>query len=188
MKKICVFLGSNIPIDPRYEQAAQILGRELAKREITLIYGGASIGLMGILADAVLAANGKVIGVMPKVLTGKEIIHSNLTELHIVETMQARKKMMTDLADAFIVFPGGLGTLEEMMEVWNSLKINLYRKPLGILNINNYFDFLFSFFDRSIDDRFLEKKHLELLIVGNNSALLLDELSLYLNSNKAEVT
>lgn len=144
MKRVCVFLGASIPQNPKYLEATLALGKFFAERNVQLIYGGASTGLMGKLADTVLSNGGKVVGVMATVLKG-EIIHDKLTHLHTTNSLQERKTLMANLAEGFIALPGGLGTFEEMYEIWNARKIGVCNKPLGLLNIDGYFE------EKSID-------------------------------------
>lgn len=178
MQSICAFIGASLGNNPRYAEYTIALGKEIAKRGFSLVYGGANVGLMGLLADTVIDSGGKVIGVIPQstVLPG-EIAHRKLTELHIVESMQARKLMMAKSADAFIALPGGLGTLEEMFEVWNAIKLGLYQKPFGLLNIDGYFDHLIEFMNVSVNRGFMQSDHLKLISVSNNPSDLLLQLS-----------
>lgn len=150
-----VFLSSRTPTEYLYIEASKELGKAIVKCDTTLIYGGANVGLMGCMADSVLQNGGQAIGVMPKPLSEQEIIHPNLTKLYEVDSMAARKQMMFELADAFIVMPGGLGTLEELFELWNASKIGLNQKPFGFFNVNNHFDLLFKYLERSIEDNFM---------------------------------
>jgi len=138
--KLCVFCGSRDGSDPAFKQAATELGQRLAQRNIGLVYGGASVGLMGATADAALEHGGEVIGVMPAELMGRELEHKGLSALHIVDSMQARKAMMTELSDGFIVLPGGLGTFDELFEVWTWAQLGMHRKPFGLLNVAHYYD------------------------------------------------
>lgn len=172
---ICVFLGAMEGKNPVYRAMAQLLGLALAKQNCTLIYGGACNGLMGVLADTVLEARGNVVGVIPTVLPN-ELQHPNLTKLHLVETMQHRKALMFELADAFIAFPGGLGTLEEVFEVWNAKKIGLHNKPLGFLNINGYYDTLFNFLSDCSAERFIMENHLQQACMLENPEDLVKQL------------
>jgi len=175
MKTLCVLLGAGFGENPVYLKAARQLGKELAKRDITLIYGGGKIGLMGVLADAVLENDGKVIGVITKHLYQQEA-HLGLSELQIVESMQERKKQMIQLAGGFMALPGGLGTLEELFEIWNASKLKVHNKPLGLLNVNNYFNKLIEFLDFSADEGFLKQEFQKLIKVSDNSIALLDIL------------
>src|SRR6187549_1487199 len=147
MMRVCVFAGSSSGSRPEYRTAAEDLGRELAARGIELVYGGAHVGLMGGVADAVLAGGGRVTGVIPKALVDKEVAHTGLTDLRIVASMHQRKALMVDLSDAFIALPGGWGTLDEMFEILTWAQLGLHRKPCGLLNVQKYFDRLLAFLD-----------------------------------------
>ena len=157
MKAICVFCGSSYGTRDTYSDAAQSTGRILAENGYTLVYGGAKVGLMGTVADAALDAGGKVIGVLPRALQDKEIGHEGLTELHLVGSMHERKAMMADLSDAFIALPGGVGTLEEIFEVWTWGQLGYHQKPCGFLNIDGYYDHLIQFLDHQTDQGFTKK-------------------------------
>jgi len=162
-----------------YKNKAKELGKLLAKKNIALIYGGADIGIMRILADTVLENGGKVIGVMPKILEDKEITHKHLTELHIVEDMAQRKKMMADLADAFITLPGGFGTLDELSEILTWYQLEITEKPLAIFNINGFFDEFLKFLDTAVEQRFLRIEHRKNIIVEQDEEKLLHKLQNY---------
>lgn len=179
MRRICVFAGSSPGCRPEYARAAQELGRVLARREIGVVYGGARVGLMGALADTVLAAGGRVIGVIPEGLVTKEIAHDGLTELRVVASMHERKAMMNDLADAFIALPGGWGTLEEFFEVLTWAQLGLHRKPCGLLNADGYFDRLLSFIDHSVEERFVRSHHRAMILVSSSPDELLRQLDDY---------
>lgn len=176
--KAGVFIGANSGVKQSVTEAVQVLAHELVARNIDLVYGGASVGLMGTLADAVLQLNGHVIGVIPAVLAEKEISHPHLSELHHVDTMQNRKKLLAELSDFFIVMPGGLGTLEEFFEIWNAAKIGLHQKPIGLLNIDGYFDHLIQFIHQAIEAGFAKSSHLELLTISDDPTLLLNKIKL----------
>lgn len=178
-KRICVFCGSSSGSDPAYAAAAVSLGELLAENEITLVYGGGCVGLMGTLADAVLALGGRAEGVIPKAMLGWEVAHRHLTELHIVGSMHERKALMADLAEAFIALPGGFGTLDELCEILTWAQLGMHRKPIGLLNINSYFDLLLAFFDRSTSDRFVHPVHRRLLIEAREPRKMLQEFSRY---------
>lgn len=173
MKSLCVFLGATIPKNPKFLEATLALGKVLAERKIQLVYGGAKVGLMGKLADAVLANGGSVVGVMASVLEG-EITHDGLTHLHVTSSLQERKAMMANLSDGFIAMPGGLGTFEEMFEVWNARKVGANKKPLGLLNIDGYFDFTFSQLERGVKEGFVNTSHLALIKCCDDPITLLD--------------
>jgi uncharacterized protein (TIGR00730 family) len=147
---LCVYCGSRPGTDPSYTRAARELGARLGERGWTLVYGGARVGLMGSVADATLAAGGRVIGVIPEVLTSREVAHHGLTELHVVQTMHQRKHLMAERADAFLALPGGVGTLEELFEAWTWRQLGYHHKPLALLNVAGYYDELLSFMRRSV--------------------------------------
>lgn len=176
MMKAGVFIGANHGENKLFREAAQLLARELVARQIDLVYGGASVGLMGVLADTVLALNGHVVGVIPTVLAEKEISHTHLSKLHRVDTMQDRKKLLAELSDIFIIMPGGLGTLEEFFEIWNAAKIGLHQKPIGLLNIDGYFDSLIQFIHQAIKTGFAKPSHLALLTISDNPVSLLNKM------------
>lgn len=144
-KRLCVYAGSNVGADNRYETATMELARALVRRGVGIVYGGSNVGLMGVLADAALGHGGEVVGVIPKALLEKEIAHRTLTELHVVESMHERKALMAELSDAFVALPGGIGTVEELIEVYTWTQLGLQRKACGLLNVNGYFDHLAAF-------------------------------------------
>jgi uncharacterized protein (TIGR00730 family) len=157
MKSICVFCGSSFGTLEAYAEAARTTGRVIAENGYRLVYGGAKVGLMGTVADAALAAGGEVIGVLPKSLEDKEIGHEGLNELHLVGSMHERKALMADLSDGFIALPGGVGTLEEIFEVWTWGQLGYHEKPCGFLNIEGYYDHLLSFLDHQTQEGFTKK-------------------------------
>ncbi|MGE5206334.1 MAG: TIGR00730 family Rossman fold protein [Chlamydiota bacterium] len=179
MKRICVFCGSNDGARPEYLAAAQNLGRALAERSIGLVYGGAGVGLMGAVADAVLAAGGEVIGVMPRSLVDREVAHRKLCDLRVVGSMHERKALMAELADAFIALPGGLGTLEEFFEVWTWAQLGEHMKPLGMLNVAGYYDPLLAFFDHLVRERFIRPEHRAMVLVEEEAGALLSGFASY---------
>lgn len=176
MKSITVFCGSREGASETYKKGAILLGKELAKREIQLVYGGGSIGLMGIIADTVLKEGGKAIGIIPKMLQEREVSNIELTELHIVDSMHTRKAMMADMANGFITMPGGAGTLEEFAEIFTWSQLGVHDKPIGLLNINNFFDPLIQFYDHMLKEKFLEEKHRHLAIVDDDPSSLIGRL------------
>jgi uncharacterized protein (TIGR00730 family) len=176
MKRVCVFAGSSAGVRPEYMAAATDLGRVLAARGIGLVYGGARVGLMGAVADAVLTGGGEVTGVIPRSLVEKEVAHSGLTELRVVTTMHERKALMADLSDAFIALPGGWGTLDEMFEILTWAQLGLHRKPCGLLNVLGYFDRLLSFLEHTMEQGFVRRECGSLLAVSDGPAALLDAL------------
>jgi len=175
LKRIAVFCGSSSGSKENYIKEAIMLGKELAKRNITLVYGGASVGIMGAVADSVLEEGGQAIGVMPTFLKEKEISHQNLSELIIVNSMHERKAKLSEMADGFIVLPGGPGTLEEFFEIYTALKLGLHQKPVGLLNIDHYYDPLISLFDHMCKEGFLKMDDDSILIIEENPNLLLDQ-------------
>lgn len=179
MKRICVFAGSSSGARGEYRTVARELGRELARRQLGLIYGGARLGLMGALADEMLAAQGHVIGVIPEALVAKEVAHNGLSELRVVTSMHERKAMMADLADGFIALPGGWGTVEEFFEVLTWGQLGLHRKPCGLLNVQGYFDRLLSFVGHSIEEGFVRREYGAMICVSSSPGVLLDMLSAY---------
>jgi uncharacterized protein (TIGR00730 family) len=174
MKRVCVFAGSNLGSQAEYQAVARELGRTLAQREMGLIYGGARIGLMGAVADAVLAARGHVTGVIPKALVAKEVAHDGLSELRVVGSMHERKTIMADLTDGFIALPGGWGTLEEFFEILTWAQLGLHDKPCGLLNVQGYFDRLLSFIAHAIDEGFLKREYGAVVLVSASPDVLLD--------------
>jgi len=179
MRSICVFCGSNAGAGTGYLEAARNLGKTLAERKLQLVYGGAAVGLMGALADAALAAGGIVVGVIPEALVEREIAHPGLTELHPVSSMHERKARMADLADAFIALPGGAGTLEEFFEIWTWGQLGHHRKPVGLLNVDGFFDLLLSFLDHQCRERFMRTEHRDMLLTDTDAARLLDRFESY---------
>jgi hypothetical protein len=179
MKRICVFAGSSLGSQPEYQAVARELGHTLAQREVGLIYGGARVGLMGVVADAVLAANGYVTGVIPEALVAKELAHERLSELRVVGSMHERKRIMADLADGFIALPGGWGTLEEFFEILTWAQLGLHHKPSGLLNVQGYYDQLLSFVGHAMDEGFLKREYGAMVSVSSSPAALLDMLVAY---------
>jgi uncharacterized protein (TIGR00730 family) len=177
--RICVFCGSSIGRSTTYVDAAQHLGRTLATRGIGLVYGGASVGTMGVIADAVLDAGGEVFGVIPRSLVDREIAHPNLTRLDIVEGMHERKARMAELADGFVALPGGAGTLEELFEVWTWAQLGLHHKPIGLLDVAGYFDALLELTAHMVAEGFLRTDYRDMLVVESEPGLLLDRLVSY---------
>jgi uncharacterized protein (TIGR00730 family) len=174
VKRICVFCGSSPGGHPFYREAAALLGRTLAERRIGLVYGGASVGLMGILADAALEAGGSVVGVIPEALAKKEVAHEGLTALRIVGSMHERKAAMADLSDGFIALPGGMGTLDEFFEIVSWAQLGLHRKPCGLLDVEGYFAPLLTFLDHAVEERFVKEAHRRLILVAGQPGTLLD--------------
>jgi uncharacterized protein (TIGR00730 family) len=175
VKRISVFCGSSMGASPEYEKGARALGKLLAEKGIGVVYGGASVGLMGAVADAAMEAGGEVIGIMPKSLAQREITHNNLTDLHIVNTMHERKAMMAHLSDGFISLPGGAGTMEEFFEVFTWAMIGEHKKPCGLLNINNYYTPLLTFFDHMVQEKFLKEESRKIVMVESDAAVMLEK-------------
>lgn len=176
MKRICVFLGSSLGDRPSYRDAAERLGRELARRQITVVYGGGRVGLMGALADACLAAGGEVIGVIPHALQQREVGHTGLTQLHVVDSMHERKGLMAELADAFIALPGGFGTFEELCEILTWSQLGLHRKPCAVLDVDGYYAPLIALFDHATKSQFVRPEHRALVTVGTDPVSLVETL------------
>lgn len=176
LNNVCVFCGSQAGKRPEYLGAARDLGRALAQHGVGVVYGGGHIGMMGALADAALTAGGQVIGVIPEHLMRPEVAHQGLTELQVVDTMHTRKRMMAERADAFVVLPGGYGTFEEMFEMVTWLQLRLHAKPVGVVNVEGYFDHLLKFLRHAADEGFIRPAHWDLLIVESNPMLLLERL------------
>jgi uncharacterized protein (TIGR00730 family) len=177
IRRVCVYCGSSSGFDPVYREAAKALGIELARRRIGLVYGGGNIGLMGALADAVLAGGGEVIGIIPHHLAALEVAHRGLTSLVAVDSMHARKHQMAALADAFIALPGGIGTAEELLEVLTWLQLGLHAKPIALLDSNGYFAHLLAFLDHMTSSGFLKEEHRAMLIVEKSPDLLFQRLA-----------
>lgn len=165
--------------NPVYADTAVQLGTVLAQQGIGLVYGGGSVGLMGAVAESVLKAGGQVIGVIPQALDRREIIHRDLTEIHIVPTMHHRKALMTERSEAFIALPGGYGTLDEMFEAITWLQLGIHRKPVGLLNVNGFFDHLIAMIDRMVDEGFIDENNRRLLQVDSDATALLDKLATF---------
>lgn len=178
MKSIAVFCGSNAGASPIYKENAMKLGHELAKRQITLVYGGAHVGLMGAVADAVLERGGKAIGVLPYFLQDREIGHTGLTELILVDSMHERKAKMAELADGFIALPGGAGTMEEYFETFTWGQLGLHEKPCGLLNVNRYFDPLLAMFDTMLREGFMKPQYRAMVIAEETPEGLLAKFNL----------
>lgn len=179
MHSICVFCGSNTGGSEVYAGAARTLAHVIAGRGMKLVYGGGNIGLMGVLADAALAAGGQVTGVTPQRLLEKEVVHRGLTELRVVDSMHERKALMAELSDAFIALPGGLGTFEETFEVLTWTQLGFHRKPCGLLNIAGFYDGLTAFLDHAVAERFLKAEHRAMVLVEREPEALIDRLQSY---------
>ena len=176
MQKVCVYCGSSMGNRPLYGEAAGKLGVEIVRAGMSLVYGGGRVGLMGAVADAVLASGGEAVGVIPRSLLEKEIGHKNLTRLHVAESMHERKAMMVDLADAFVLLPGGFGSWEEFCETVTWLQLGIHRKPCGILNVAGYYDALLALAEHAVEEGFVRAAHKETIVVKDDPAELLAAL------------
>jgi uncharacterized protein (TIGR00730 family) len=174
---LCVYCGSRSGTDPAHEAAARRVGTLIGERGWRLVYGGGRAGLMGVVADATLAAGGTAVGVIPQALMTRELGHPGLTELHVVDTMHQRKQMMAERASAFLALPGGIGTFEELFEVWTWRQLGYHDQPIGLLNVAGYYDDLLAFLAKTIDSGFLSTAQHELLNVGDDAATLLTQLA-----------
>ncbi|AXS39900.1 TIGR00730 family Rossman fold protein [Breoghania sp. L-A4] len=179
MKSICVYCGSNPGRRGAYSAAATALGATIARRGLRLVYGGASIGLMGAVADAALASGGHVIGIMPQALVEKEIAHNGLSEMHVVASMHERKRMMADMSDGFIALPGGVGTMEELFEVWTWAQLGHHDKPCGLLDVSGFYEPLETFLDHQVIEGFVRAEHREILKINSDADALLDAFEAY---------
>jgi uncharacterized protein (TIGR00730 family) len=176
MRRICVFCGSSPGNRAEYRAATEELGAQLVRRKIGLVYGGGNVGLMGVLADALLKAGGEAVGVIPENLLAREVGHSGLTKLHVVRSMHERKALMADLSDAFIAMPGGFGTLEEFCEIVTWAQLGLHAKPCGILNVLGYYSPLLAMFDHAVKERFLKQENRGLVLARDSVVKLLQAL------------
>jgi uncharacterized protein (TIGR00730 family) len=181
--RICVFLGSSFGRAPVYADVATQFGTLLADRGIGLVYGGGAVGLMGVIADAATAAGGEVIGVIPEALRAREHDHRGISELHVVKTMHERKALMAELSDAFVALPGGIGTFEELFEVWTWAQLGYHSKPCGLLDVAGFFARMSGFIDHVVEEGFLRPEHREMLIVEREPAAMLDRLAGYRTPN-----
>jgi len=179
INSICIYCGSSPGRLEAYGSAACALAEALVSRNIRLVYGGAGIGIMGMVADHVLKLGGQAIGVIPKALAHKEVAHKNLTELHITQSMHERKMLMAELSDGFIALPGGIGTLEELFEIWTWAQLGFHNKPCGLLNVEGYYDALIGFLDHVLSEQFVKQEHHAMLIVETSPGALLDRYSDY---------
>ncbi len=177
MKRVCVFAGSSAGTRPEYAAAARALAGECARRGLGVVYGGGSVGLMGVLADAALAAGVEVVGVIPRPLATKELAHAGLTEMRVVASMHERKATMNALADGFVALPGGLGTFEETLEVLTWAQLGIHAKPVGVLNVEGYYDGLLRWLSHAVADGFVRREHLALLLFADTPGELLDRVA-----------
>jgi uncharacterized protein (TIGR00730 family) len=179
MKRVCVFCGSSPGVRPEYVAAARRLGELMVERGLGLVYGGARVGLMGAVADAVLAGGGEAIGVIPQALVSKEVAHGGLTELHVVDTMHQRKALMADLCDGFVALPGGFGTFEEFCEVLTWSQLGFHPKPCGLLNVQGYYAPLLALFDHGVAEGFIRPQHRGLVLEETDPAVLLERMEAF---------
>ncbi len=176
MTSICVYCGSNFNGDPILRKAIEGLAETMASQHITLVFGGGSVGVMGVMADEILKRNGKAVGVIPQFLMDKEVGHKGLTEMIITENMHQRKQKMADLSDGFVILPGGFGTLEEFFEVLTWLQLGLHAKPIGVLNVNGFYDPLFLQMDKMVESRFLKQTNRDLVFDETDASILVDKM------------
>jgi cytokinin riboside 5'-monophosphate phosphoribohydrolase len=181
IKRICVFCGSSPGARQVYTDMAQKLGKTIVSHGMGLVYGGGSIGLMGVIADTVLKEHGEVIGVIPRSLSARELAHPYLTDLRFVSSMHERKAIMAELSDAFIAMPGGFGTFDEFFEIVTWAQLDLHAKPIGLLNVERYFDLLLTFFNHVLEERFIQSRHRQLITTSDDPEELLRELMLRKN-------
>lgn len=179
IKRLCVYCGSSRGTNSEYTAGARRLAKTLVNNEIELIYGGASIGIMGVLADAVLEGGGRVTGIIPEDLMSREVAHSGINELKVVPSMHERKALMADMSDGFAALPGGIGTFEELFEILTWAQLGFHRKPVGILNIGGYFDYLIKFLDHAVNEQFLQHHHRSMLIIEDDPDTLLIRFTEY---------
>lgn len=179
MKSICVFCGSNVGSEPAYTEQAIALGNLLADKKISLIYGAGNVGLMGVIADACLDKGGEVVGVIPNFLMAKEVGHTGLTELILTETMHERKQIMADRSEGFIAMPGGMGTMDELCEILTWAQLGLHSHPIGLLNVDGYYDSLLTFFDEMVEKKFLHQKNRDMVMSHSDPGELLKLMAAY---------
>jgi hypothetical protein len=174
--RLCVFCGSSVGLDSAFAASARLLATEMVRRKIDVVYGGGNVGLMGVVADAVLAAGGKVTGVIPHSLVVREIAHHGLTSLRVVHSMHERKALMADLSDGFIALPGGFGTLEEFCEAVTWTQLGLHAKPCGLLNVHGFYDGLLQFFEHALGEEFLKPTHRHIVVADSNPVTLIERI------------
>ncbi|OAQ40832.1 Rossman fold protein, TIGR00730 family [Pedobacter psychrophilus] len=177
IKSLCVYCGSNFNGDPHLKQAVEILAKEMADNNIKLIFGGGSVGVMGLIADAILKNGGEAIGIIPQFLMDKEVGHKGLTEMIVTENMHQRKQKMADLSDGFLILPGGFGTLEEFFEVLTWLQLGLHKKAIGVLNVGGFYDFLFKQMDVMVEQRFLKQINRDLVIDESDPIIIIKKMN-----------
>jgi uncharacterized protein (TIGR00730 family) len=176
---ICVYCGSAKGTNPAYQTSAEEVGKFLADNKIRLVYGGGNVGLMGVVSDTAMAHGGEVVGIIPRFLLEREVGHKEITELRVVESMHERKEMMASLADGFLVLSGGIGTLEELFEVFTWRQLDLHQKPIGILNTNGYYNFLISFLENAVTQGFLHESALAYVLIETDAQTLLQKMLAY---------
>ena len=179
LNSICIFCGANHGLDPVYEKVARDVGRQLALEQRQIVYGAGSVGLMGVIADAALAEGGYVVGVIPTFLKEKEVDHKGIQEVIVTDTMHVRKQTMVDRSEGFIALPGGLGTLDELAEILSWAQLGVHRHPVGILNVNGYFDQLIAFVDHSVAQGFVRQENREIILVDDDLTRLLAKMEAY---------
>jgi uncharacterized protein (TIGR00730 family) len=179
MKAVCVYCGSSDGAKPLYRDAAKAFGRAIVDANLSLVYGGGKVGLMGVIADEVMAAGGRAIGVIPELLVNKEVGHDGLSELHVVPDMHHRKKMMADLSDAFVALPGGAGTLEELFEVYTWAQLGYHQKAVAVLNIDHFYDPLISLLEHTVQEGFMRQTYFDILQIDSDPASLIAKLKRY---------
>jgi uncharacterized protein (TIGR00730 family) len=179
LTSLCVYCGSSSGRIDTYTAAARALAQAMVERDIRLVYGGAGVGIMGVVADEVLRLGGIAVGVIPEALMRKELAHAGLTELHVTPSMHARKTLMAELADGFVALPGGIGTFEEIFEIWTWAQLGFHRKPCGLLNVASYYDALAVFLDHAMAEQFVSPEHHRMLVVESDPAALLDCFATY---------
>lgn len=179
MKSLCVYCGSSLGASPAYADATRMLAKEMVDNNISLVYGGGKVGLMGVIADEVMRLGGEATGVIPKALMDKEVGHAGLTRLHIVKDMHERKAMMAALSDGFIAMPGGIGTLEELFEVFTWSRLGLHDKPIGLLNTSGFYDGLIAFLQHVVNEQFLQAEQASLLVHATDPAALVQQLKTF---------
>lgn len=177
MRSVCVFCASGVGTDPAFVGTTRELGEAIVERGLRLVFGGGRVGLMGVLADTVLAAGGEAFGVIPRSLQDKEIAHTGLTELHVTESMHARKALMEELADGFVALPGGFGTLDELCEIVTWAQLGIHAKPIGLMDVNGYFAALRTFIDHAVESGFVSPEHRQLLLEAETPGALLDTMA-----------
>ncbi|CDY79561.1 Lysine decarboxylase family [Caballeronia glathei] len=180
IKAVCVYCGSAPGARPVYAEAAKAFGRALVEADMSLVYGGGRVGLMGLIADEVLANGGRAVGVIPELLLKKEVGHTDLTELHVVPDMHERKKKMADLSDAFVAMPGGVGTFEELFEVYTWAQLGYHQKPVALLDVDGYYDPLLSMLQHTVEEGFMRRAYLDMLQVAADPAAMIDKLKRYI--------